>query len=382
MKLMKPQFSTCLGTACLLAFLPISAPGQDAKTAPTNGVNTNLLSHLLAAREAGPAWDELQEAAAHPPSPPDEWQLKEPSPDEEARFFLPSALILADKAVDFYSRFPADTNAIAAKLMEFGIITWAVDHGATNQATRFDAVEKAVLADPKLSEDERFEIRDNAVRRAVNAREPEGDMAMLAEFEKGARMIEKEFPKRPDFFVMLLQVAENSDPDKSRALLKEIATNDPPAELKDAAADMQKQLDRVGTALTLKFTAVDGRQVDVAKMQGKVVLLNFWATGSEASVDLLPEIKESYDKRHGKGLEIVGINMDENKESLTNFVAAQQIAWPQFFDALNAPTNYAAQFGVKGEDLPAAWLVDKKGVLRYINAGFDMNRKIDALLAE
>ncbi|MGA3180964.1 MAG: TlpA disulfide reductase family protein, partial [Verrucomicrobiota bacterium] len=228
----------------------------------------------------------------------------------------------------------------------------------------------------------RFEIRDNAVRRAVNAREPEGDMAMLAEFEKGARMIEKEFPKRPDFFVMLLQVAENSDPDKSRALLKEIATNDPPAELKDAAADMQKQLDRVGTALTLKFTAVDGRQVDVAKMQGKVVLLNFWATGSEASVDLLSEIKESYDKRHGKGLEIVGINMDENKESLTNFVAAQQIAWPQFFDALNAPTNYAAQFGVKGEDLPAAWLVDKKGVLRYINAGFDMNRKIDALLAE
>ncbi|MGA3182896.1 MAG: hypothetical protein ABSF38_21455, partial [Verrucomicrobiota bacterium] len=152
MKLMKPQFSTCLGTACLLAFLPISAPGQDAKTAPTNGVNTNLLSHLLAAREAGPAWDELQEAAAHPPSPPDEWQLKEPSPDEEARFFLPSALILADKAVDFYSRFPADTNAIAAKLMEFGIITWAVYHGATNQATRFDAVEKAVLADPKLSE--------------------------------------------------------------------------------------------------------------------------------------------------------------------------------------------------------------------------------------
>jgi peroxiredoxin len=382
MKSTKLQFTAFFGAACFLALLPVRASAQDAMTAPTNHVDTNADLPKLAATNAAEAWDELQAAAAHRPSPPDEWQLKEPTPEEEAKFFMPHALILADKAVDFYTRFPADTNEVAARLMEFGIITWAVDHGATNQQTRFDAVQKSVLADTNLSEDDRFEIRDEDVRRAVHAKEADGDMAMLAEFEKGARMIQKEFPKRPDFLVMLLQLAENSDPDKSRDLLTEIATNDAPAELKDAATNMQKQLDRVGKPFALQFAAVDGREVDLAKMLGKVVLVNFWATSSEPSVGLLSEIKESYDKRHEKGLEVVGINMDEDKENLTNFVAAQQIPWPQFFDGLGGQTKFAVQFGVKADDLPVVWLVDKKGVLRYINAGFDMNRKIDSLLAE
>jgi peroxiredoxin len=390
MKFTKLQFTAVLGTVYFFMALPVRVFAQQDAMDVLLGTNrvsaphvdTNADSPTLAAKDAGGAWDELQAAAAHRPSPPDEWLLKEPTPEEETKFLMPHALILASKAVDFYTRFPADTNEVAAKLMEFGIVTWAVDHGATNQQARFDSVEKLVLSDTNLSEDDRFEIRNEDVRRSVHAKEADGDSAMLAEFEKGARMIQKEFPKRPDFVVMLLQLAENSDPDKSRALLKEIATNDAPAELKEATTNMQTQLDRVGSPFTLQFKAVDGREVDLAKMQGKVVLVTFWATGSEPSVDLLGEIKESYDKRHEKGLEVVGINMDEDKENLTNFLASQQITWPQFFDGLNAKTKFAVQYDVKQDDLPAAWLVDKKGTLRYINAGFDMNRKIDSLLAE
>jgi thiol-disulfide isomerase/thioredoxin len=207
-------------------------------------------------------------------------------------------------------------------------------------------------------------------------------MAMLAEFEKGARLIQKEMPKRPEVIGMLLQVAENSDPDKARAVLKEIATNDAPAELQDAAAAMRKHLDSVGAPFALKFTAVDGREVDVAKMQGKVVLVNFWASGSEGSMEMLPDIQESYTKLHDKGLEVVGINLDDDKESLTNCVSAEKIAWPQYFDGQVLQTKFAVQFGVKEQDVPALWLVDKKGVLRFINAGFDMTRKINSLLAE
>jgi peroxiredoxin len=390
MKFTKSQFTIVLGAACLFAALPMRAFAQQDAMDVLLGTNrvgaahvdTNADSPTLAAKEPAAAWDELQAAAAHRPTPPDEWLLKEPTPEEETKFLLPHALILANKAVDFYTRFPANTNEVSAKLMEFGIVTWAVDHGATNQQGRFDSVKQLVLSDTNLSEDDHFEIRNEDVRRSVHAKEAEGDMAMLAEFEKGTRMIQKEFPKRPDSVVMLLQLAENSDPDKSRTLLKEIATNDVPTELKEAASGLQKQLDRVGNPFTLQFTAVDGREVDLAKLHGKVVLVNFWATASEASVDLLSELKESYEKRHEKGLEVVGINMDEEKENLTNFVAMEKISWPQFFDGLNIKTKFAVQYGVKEDDLPAAWLLDKKGNLRYINAGFDMNRKIDSLLAE
>jgi thiol-disulfide isomerase/thioredoxin len=434
MKFMKSPVSVLLGAACVLALLPVPAPAQEAKSAPTNNsldlinsilkpasANTNADSHTLAAKDADGAWTELQEAASRPPSPPDEWELKEPSAEEQSRFFLPHAVILADKAVDFYSRFPTDTNALPAKMMELGIITWALDHGGTNQQGRFDAVKKSILADPKLSEDDRFDIRDSDLRRAVQAKESEGDMAMLGEFEKGARLIQKELPKRPEVIAMLLQVAENSDPDKARAVLKEIATNelmiqkkpqvisnagnspavlgpdatspdvllkesgkggDPIAEFQDAAANMKKHLDAVGSPFTLKFTAVDGREVDLAKMQGKVVLVDFWASGSEGSVEMIPDVQESYAKFHAKGLEVVGINLDDEKESLTNFVSEQKIAWPQYFDGQVLQTKFAVQFGVKEQDVPALWLVDKKGVLRYINGGFDMDRKISGLLSE
>ena len=43
---------------------------------------------------------------------------------------------------------------------------------------------------------------------------------------------------------------------------------------------------------------------------------------------------------------------------------------------------FQAQFGLRETDIPAMWLVDKKGVLRYINAGFDFDKKIERLLAE
>ena len=195
-------------------------------------------------------------------------------------------------------------------------------------------------------------------------------------------MLQKDFPKRPEIFEMLLNLAQSSNPEKSRDLLKEIAAGDAPADLKEAAASLRKQLDKVGKPLALKFAAIDGREVDLDKMRGKVVLVDFWATSSEPSVEMLPMLKTAYENSHAKGFEIAGIDLDEDKESLTNFVAAQKVEWPQFFDGKALETKYAADFGLKERDIPALWLVDKKGVLRYINAGFDFDKKLERLLGE
>ncbi len=381
--------------ALLAAFLPAGpAPAQDARTAAkTNGpvgagaglgeAKQDLLSHTLAAKEAGAAWLELRAAISTPPPRPDAWQLKEPSPEEEMRFLLPYALAIADKSKDYYSRFPDDTNAIEAKLSEFGLLSFVVDEAAaTNQQARLEAALQGILADPKLPEDERFELRHQAVGKAVQDKKAEGDAAVLVELEKGTRMLQKEFPKRPEVMGMLMDLAEISEPEKSRAMLQEIAASEAPAELKAVAADMQKQLERVGQPLALKYTAVDGREVDLDKMRGKVVLVDFWATESQSSLEMLPMVKEAYDRFHGKGFEIAGIDLDEEKEVLTNFVAGQKLEWPQFFDGKSAETKYAVELGVKGKDLPAMWLVDKKGVLRYINADFDFTNKIGHLLGE
>jgi hypothetical protein len=287
---------------------------------------TNLLTHTLAAKESGAAWDELTTASKGPDSPA-AWQTKEPSEKERADFFLPYVLALMDKSKDFYTRFPLDTRASDARKQEFEITGVAfMSLGATNQQARLDAEEKTLLADPALPEDERFEIRESDIERAAKAKVSESEAAALAEFEKGVRTLQKEFPKRPEIPKMLLEIADNLDPSKARAVFQEI-TNSLIAsdETKESAASELKKLDFVGKPVDLHFTAVDGREVDLSKMKGKVVLVDFWATWCGPCVEEMPEVKATYDKSHAKGFEIVGVSLDSEKDSLNEFVSGHKM---------------------------------------------------------
>jgi thiol-disulfide isomerase/thioredoxin len=165
-----------------------------------------------------------------------------------------------------------------------------------------------------------------------------------------------------------------------QARLREIASGTAPEELKAQAAGQLKKIDAIGKPLDLQFTAVDGRTVDVTKLKGKVVLIDFWATWCPPCVGELPHVKEAYDKLHAQGFEIVGISLDKDKDKLTAFVGEHKMEWPQFFDGLYWQNKYAVQFGI--ESIPAMWLVDKKGVLRDINGRADLSNKVTKLLAE
>lgn len=326
------------------------------------------------------AWKEL-EKNFRPPVPPESWRETRPTEQEIAKFRDSQrdlAGAAADKAKEFYTTFPKHPKAAEARDKEREMLGFAVQLGATNRTAQLEKLDQEHLKDPNLSEDERFETRWSAVQRA--ARNKPSQAAALAELEKGARELQKEFPKRGEVWELLLMVASNSDADKSKTIATEIIASSAPDQIKAAAKGVLKKMEALGKPLALAFTAVDGRKVDISKMAGKVVLIDFWATWCGPCIAELPNVKAAYAKLHPKGFEIIGISLDEDKEKLQSFVAEEKMTWPQYYDGLVWQNKLAQEFGINS--IPAMWLIDKKGIVRDLEARGDLEKKVEKYLAE
>jgi thiol-disulfide isomerase/thioredoxin len=365
MRAFKTFFSVGLALAGTAQFL-VAAPDD-------------LVSPKLSSTDADAAWKELH-AAMSPPPAPEAWHTTKPTQEERNKLFVPFLTAGQGKAKDFYTRFPADEHEIGARELEMQMTQYLIQIGVTNQQARAEEEEKGLLGDPHLPPADRFQIRRSQVERTAEAKRSEGNDAVMAEFEKGTRVLQKEFTNNVGTAEMLFVIARNSEPAKAREVLQEITKNYVDEQLIFEASSQLKQLESVGMPLGIHFTAVDGSDVDIAKLKGKVVLVDFWATWCPPCVREVPNVKATYDKLHSQGFEIVGISLDDNKTKLNDFVKSHDMEWPQYFDGLHWQNKFVQQYKIMA--VPAMWLVDKKGVLLDIYGIAGLDRKVTKLLAE
>ena len=378
-----------LGTLHVGCDKPATRVATTTNAAPPRGVarasdeQAALLKDFTPMSEGDKAWQEVVSSMREPSVPP-HWETNAPSKEEVAEFEKQTGALaasVAEKARAFYTRFPEHSNASDARDQEYQLLSLAAQFGDTNSAKRVNELEEAQLKDPKLSEDDRLGIRLQQLQRSVMTGRDSDREPSVAELETGARKLQKEFPKRPEVETLLLSVAQGwlqeGAVEKSRTLVGELAASES-TEVKEAAAELSKKLERVGKPLDLKFTAVDGRSVDLQGMKGKVVLIDFWATWCRPCIAELPKVKEAYERLHKQGFEIVGISLDREKMALERLVEREKMGWPQCFGERS--TELAEEHGITG--IPAMWLVDKKGALRELNARHELGSKVEKLLNE
>ena len=332
------------------------------------------------------AWQTVLDAS-EPLDPPNEWAKREPTQKEVARFHLRAAKTAAKsaaKAREFHARFADHPKAFRARVKECELLAVAMHLGDRDQKARLDSAQQALRNDPMLTDDDGFNIRSAGVQRIAYYLQFKGYVINLDDFDRSVRELRREFPKRDEPHELMLVLAKNRFWDdqmqKARAVAEELAASSAPSSVVEEARSMLKRFARLGQPLAFEFTALDGRGVDLKGMRGKVVLIDCWATWCAPCLREMPHVKAAYDRYHARGFEVVGISSDDDREALEKFVKVNRIPWAQYFDGKGELNRFASEFNVGG--IPTMWLVDRKGVLRDLNAVNNLTGKIEKMLGE
>lgn len=148
----------------------------------------------------------------------------------------------------------------------------------------------------------------------------------------------------------------------------------PDAPLKDPAIE----------AALGRFTATDlaGATWSLPEMQGRVVLLDFWATWCAPCLAELPRLGVLREKYSDSGFEILGISLDVmSRQAFVSWLNRHRIDWPQVHDRMGYAGNVPRLFAV--DRLPRSVLVARDGRVAAIDArGEQLAALVDALVRE
>lgn len=128
---------------------------------------------------------------------------------------------------------------------------------------------------------------------------------------------------------------------------------------------------------TLKDT--EGNDVSLSDFagKGKYVLVDFWAAWCAPCRQEMPNVVEAYEKYKSKGLEVVGVSFDQEKDKWLQGIADLNMTWPQMSDLMYWDSPVVDMYAING--IPHTILLDKEGTI----IGKDLRGEaLDTKLAE
>lgn len=145
--------------------------------------------------------------------------------------------------------------------------------------------------------------------------------------------------------------------------------------------DMKDAIGLQHPAKDIAISLLDGEKFELASQKGKVVLIDFWDVACPPCIRAMPELRDLYVDFGSKGLELVGISLDTDKELLEGFLEKNDIPWKIACSYDGWKDETAILYGINAT--PSTWLIDRNGILQHQNlSGAELRSAVEELIGE
>ena len=228
-----------------------------------------------------------------------------------------------------------------------------------------------------------LEARIKAVSKTFHASYKTKPDKAIAELLTSVEALGQAFPKSKQPWRMLANAAEFAkEPTHKKRLFKKLAALDAKQfpTITNQAKEELAWFEFLEQPIDLRFTAADGRDVDLAKLRDNVVLIYFCASWCPPCVHEYPKFKSVYDKYHKQGFEIVGISADKSRASFDLYTQRKKVPWPQHYEDNAWEGELMKRFRVRY--VPRLFLLDRTGRVAHQDTRQHLEEKVRELLAK
>jgi peroxiredoxin len=127
----------------------------------------------------------------------------------------------------------------------------------------------------------------------------------------------------------------------------------------------------------------DGKTMSLDELEGKVVMVNFWATWCVPCRQEMPHLQALYERYSSLGFELLAVNVEDNPEGARKWLAETPVTFPVLFDSKNDVSKL-----YKVTAMPSTVLIGRDGNMRFIHHGYkpgyeaEYQTQVRALLRE
>ena len=145
------------------------------------------------------------------------------------------------------------------------------------------------------------------------------------------------------------------------------------------SADSEPSTATIGKpAPNFQLQNLDGQSISLSGLQGKPVLLNFWATQCPPCRSEMPYLQEIYNEWSDKELTLVAINIGESSAKVERFMQSQNLSLPVLLDTKQ---DVAQKYGI--QYIPTTFFIDKDGIIQEkIIGAFSSKAQIEMSLSK